>query len=117
MMSYETFKYALVNGMPEQVQWQAYQDLAAPESKRVSRGGLTSAAAVDWNKPHAPLLITSGDKDNIIPARLNKRNFNKYARNGSVLEYKEFEGRNHFVLGLPVWKEDADYILNWLAKH
>jgi hypothetical protein len=33
-----------------------------------------------------------------------------------VLEYKDFKGRNHFVLGQPTWKEDADYILKWLDK-
>lgn len=117
MMSFSTFQYAFVNDMTESVQRKAYEDLAVPESKRVARGGLTSAAAVEWTKPHAPLLITSGDKDNIIPAHLNKRNFEKYKHNGSILEYREFKGRNHFVLGLPVWKEDADYILEWLQKY
>ncbi|OOQ57774.1 alpha/beta hydrolase [Mucilaginibacter pedocola] len=117
MMSFDTFKYAFVNGLPAAKQRKAYQDLAVPESKRVARGGLTSAAAVDWKKAHAPLLITAGDEDHIIPAHLNKRNFEKYERNGSVLEYKEFKGRNHFVLGLPIWKEDADYILDWLDRN
>jgi pimeloyl-ACP methyl ester carboxylesterase len=116
-MSFSTFQYAFVNGMEPAEQRKAYQDLAAPESKRVARGGLTSAAAVDWKKTHAPLLITSGDQDNIIPAHLNKRNFEKYKKDFSVTAYKEFKGRNHFVLGLPTWKEDADYILNWLASN
>ena len=68
-------------------------------------------------KPHAPLLIMAGSKDNLIPAHLNRRNFKAYKQNGSLLEYKEFAGRNHFVLGLPTWKEEADYILNWIASH
>jgi hypothetical protein len=57
-------------------------------------------------------LITAGSEDDIIPAHLNRRNFKKYKKNGSVLDYKEFPGRNHFVLGQPTWKEDADYILD-----
>jgi len=82
----------------------------------LARGGLTKAAAVDYDKPHAPLLFTSGSTDHIIPAHLNFRNFKRYKRNGSVLDYKEFPRRNHFVVGQPTWKEDADYILEWLAK-
>lgn len=36
--------------------------------------------------------------------------FKKYKKNKSVLDYKEFPGRDHFVLGQKTWKEDADYI-------
>ncbi|QEH39690.1 hypothetical protein [Chitinophaga sp. XS-30] len=37
--------------------------------------------------------------------------------NGSVTGYKESKGRNHYVLRLPAWKEDADHIMEWLEKH
>jgi alpha-beta hydrolase superfamily lysophospholipase len=116
-MSFKKWQYAFVNGMPLAEQQKAYDENTIPESKRVARGGLTSAAAVDFNKAHPPLLLTSGSTDTIIPAHLNNRNFKKYKqREDSILEYKEFEGRNHFVVGLPTWKEDADYILEWLDK-
>jgi len=117
LMSFEKWQYAFVNGMPLADQQKAYDENTIPESKRVARGGLTSAAAVDFNKAHPPLLLTSGSKDTITPVHLNVRNFKKYKqREDSILEYKEFEGRNHFVLGAPTWKEDADYILAWLEK-
>ena len=32
------------------------------------------------------------------------------------LDEKEFKGPNHFVLGQDTWKEDADFILEWLNK-
>lgn len=117
LMSFKDWQYAFVNGMPLKDQQLAYEQNTIPESKTVARGGLTSAAAVDFSKPHVPLLIVAGSEDNIIPPHLNFRNFRKYAKNGSVLDYKEFEGRNHFVIGLPTWKENADYILNWIDKH
>jgi pimeloyl-ACP methyl ester carboxylesterase len=117
LMSLSDWQYAFVNEMPLAEQKAAYEQNTIPESKTVARGGLTSAAKVDFTKPHAPLLITSGSIDNIIPAHLNFRNFNKYTKNGSILDYKEFPGRNHFVLGQPTWKEDAQYILEWLNKN
>jgi pimeloyl-ACP methyl ester carboxylesterase len=116
LMSFADFQYAFVNGMSLDEQKRAYEANAIPESKTVTRGGLTKQAAVDWKKAHAPLLITSGSNDNIIPASMNHRNFTKYPQDGSVTEYKEFPGRNHYVLGQSTWKEDADFILDWLAR-
>ncbi|MBS1598326.1 MAG: alpha/beta hydrolase [Bacteroidetes bacterium] len=115
MMSFQNWQYAFVNGMPLEEQRNAYKTFTIPESKLVNRGTLTSAAKIDFKKSHAPLLITSGSTDNIIPAHLNMRNYKKYAvREDSVLEYKEFPGRNHFVLGQPTWHEDAAYISDWI---
>ena len=116
LMSFKDFQRAFVNGMPYEVQKTTYEKLAIPESKTAARGGLTSAAAVDFNKQHVPLLITSGSEDNLIPPHLINRNYKKYKKNDSVLEYREVYGRNHNVLGQPTWKQDADYILNWLDR-
>jgi pimeloyl-ACP methyl ester carboxylesterase len=116
LMSFKDWQYAFVNGMPLKEQREAYDKYTIPESKTVARGGLTNAAKVDFKKSHPPLLITSGSEDTIIPAHLNIRNYNRYVKNDSVLNYKEFPGRNHFVLGQPTWKEDADYILEWLSR-
>jgi len=117
LMPFDTWQYAFVNEMPLDEQQKAYDLLTSPESKRVARGGLTSAAAVDFDKPHAPLLLTSGSLDNIIPAHLNNRNYERYKKNGSVLEYKEFPGRNHHVLAQAGWESDADYVLDWIKNY
>jgi pimeloyl-ACP methyl ester carboxylesterase len=118
LMSFKTWQYAFVNGMSLADQKKAYEESTIPESKTVARGGLTSAAKVDFKKAHAPLLLTSGSTDHIIPAHLNLRNFKKYKRRSdSILDYKEFPGINHFVVGLPTWKHDADYILQWLEEN
>jgi pimeloyl-ACP methyl ester carboxylesterase len=71
LMSFKDWQYAFVNNMPLEEQKKAYEENTIPESKTVARGGLTSAAKVDFKKPHVPLLITSGSIDNIIPAHLN----------------------------------------------
>lgn len=116
LMSFKDWQYAFVNGMSLADQQKAYEENTIPESKRVARGGLTSAAHVDFKKPHVPLLMLSGSKDNIIPASMNLRNFKAYKTPGSVTDYKMFDGINHFVVGLPTWHLQADYILQWLNK-
>ena len=114
MMSFEDWQYAFVNGMPLEAQQAAYDTYTIPESKTVTRDALGDEAKVDFKKAHAPLLLTAGDTDHIIPAHLNNRNFKAYENGGSVVDYKLFTNRNHFVLGQPTWREDADYIYQWL---
>jgi pimeloyl-ACP methyl ester carboxylesterase len=117
LMSFKRWQYAFANGLPLAEQRASYDQLIIPESKTVSKGALTKDAQIDFALMHAPLLITSGNYDHIIPAHLNYRNFKKYKQNGSITEYKEFKGRNHMVLGISTWREDADYIDEWINKY
>lgn len=116
LMSFSQWKYAFTNGMDCDLQKEAYYQFAIPESKLIVRDTITKAAKVNFGNPRAPLLLTSGSDDNTIPASLNYSNYKKYKSSNSITDYKEFKGRNHFVLGQLTWKEDADYILDWLNK-
>ena len=115
-MSFDQWKYAFTNGMDCDAQKEAYYQFAIPESKLIVRDTITKVAKVNFENPHAPLLLTSGSDDHTIPASLNYANYRKYKKSNSTTDYKEFKGRNHFVLGQPTWKEDADYILDWINK-
>jgi len=116
LSSFRQWQYAFTNGMDCDEQKDAYYKYLIPESKLVVRDTITKAAKVKFENPHAPLLLTSGSDDHTIPASLNYSNYKKYKHSNSVTDYKEFVGRNHFVLGQSTWKEDADYIFNWLNK-
>jgi pimeloyl-ACP methyl ester carboxylesterase len=116
LMSFEKFQFAFTNGMPLDEQRRFYNALAVPESKRAVRGGLTKAAHVDFRKPHVPLLFLAGRQDQIIPASLCERVYKRYKDKNSVTEFV-LQDRNHSILGLPTWKQDADFIINWLQKH
>jgi pimeloyl-ACP methyl ester carboxylesterase len=117
LMSFKKWQYAFTNGMPLSEQEEAYLKYAIPESRTVGRGGLTKAAKIDFKRSPAPLLLTSGSEGTIIPAHLVKREYNKYRRAGNTkVSFKDFPGRNHFVLGQSTWKQDADYILEWLSR-
>ncbi|HEY9258521.1 alpha/beta hydrolase [Chitinophaga sp.] len=118
LMSLEQWQYAFTNGMPLEEQKAAYEANCIPESKQLSRDGLSSAAKIDFKKPHAPLLFVAGDNDNIMPQSVNRANFGKYAQNnGSITAWKLFPGRNHFVVGLPNWPEVATYIADWIEQN
>jgi pimeloyl-ACP methyl ester carboxylesterase len=117
MISFRQWQYAFTNGLPLEVQKQGYYDLAIPESKQIVRDTITKVAHVDFEKPHAPLLLISGTEDHTIPASLNFSNYRKYRSSGSVTDFKKFPGRTHYVLGQAGWEEIAEYIQNWLGKH
>ncbi len=115
-MPFEHFQYAFVNTLPLAQQRAAYDRYVVPESRGVPRQSLTSVARVDFKKPHAPLLITAGEKDHIIPASLNKANYNRYKAADSITDLQVFPGRDHFIIGSPGWQEVADFVLAWLDK-
>jgi alpha-beta hydrolase superfamily lysophospholipase len=115
-MSLEQFQYAFVNGLPLAEQKAIYDQQTVPESRQAARGALRKVAQIDFNKPRAPLLLLAGSTDNIIPASLNKTNFQKYQNSPSVTDFKEFPGRTHYGFGQTGWEELADYILDWLQQ-
>lgn len=117
LMSFRHWQYTFTNGMALAEQQASYEQLVLPESKKMARGALMKAGRIDFARQHVPLLFMAGSEDHIIPASLNHSNYKRYARySHSLTEFKEFQGRNHFVLGLPTWRENADFILDWLHR-
>ncbi len=114
-MTFEQFQYAFVNTLPLEQQRAAYDRYVVPESRGVPTSSLGAAGRVDFKRPRRPLLITAGEKDHIIPASLNRSNYKKYP-GPSITEFKEFPGRDHFLIGERGWEEVADYSLAWLEK-
>ena len=114
-MTFEHFQYTFANTLPLDEQRAAYDRHLVPESRGVPTSSLGSAGKVDFNRLRRPLLITAGEKDYIIPASLNRSNYKKY-KSQSVTDFKEFAGRDHFLIGSRGWEEIADYCLEWLSK-
>jgi len=113
-MPFEHFQYAFVNTLPVEAQQAAYDTYVVPESRGVPRQSLTGVAKIDFKKEHPPLLLIAGSEDHIIPASLNQTNHAHYRSAASVADFKEFEGRDHFIIGEKGWEEVADYSLAWL---
>lgn len=115
-MSFEDFQYAFVNTLAEAEQRAAYDRYVVPESRQVPQESLDGIARIDFKRAHAPLLLTAGSDDHIIPAGLCKTNYEKYRSSPSVTDFKEFPGRTHFIIGQTGWEEVAKYVLAWLNE-
>jgi pimeloyl-ACP methyl ester carboxylesterase len=108
------FQYAFCNTMTLEQTEIEYNKFVVPESRNIPRSSTTDEGKIDFKKPHNPLLIIAGEKDNIIPSSLNKKNFEAYKDTNSKIEFKEFAGRTHYICGQPNWEEVASYIDVWI---
>jgi non-heme chloroperoxidase len=80
--------------------------------------GTSGDGEVDWHKAdRAPLLLIGGGNDHIVPPAVPKAVLEKYSAGPAKVEYKEFEGRTHHIVGQMGWEEVADYSLDWAEKH
>jgi hypothetical protein len=117
-MTFEQFQYAWVHTLPLAEQRAAYESVIVPESRRLYRSALSQDAAIDFAKTRAPLLMIAGGKDHILPASLNRSNYQRYAKSPSVTDFKLFPQHTHYtiVAGKYGWEEVADYALEWATQ-
>ena len=115
LMTEEGFRENFANAMTETEAKKAYDDYAVHESRNVMRDAMGAAGKIDLGRPHFPLLFIGGDRDNIIPDKLNHKNAEAYTDGSGISDFKEFAGRGHFICGQPDWEDVADYISEWLS--
>ena len=109
------FHYAFCNTMTMEETQIEYNKFVVPESRNIPRSSTKNDGSIDFKKPHRPLLFIAGEKDNIIPASLNKKNFDAYKDTNSRKDFKIFPGRTHYICGQRNWEEVATYIAEWIA--
>ena len=118
----KNFHYAFVHTMSESEAKATYDQHVTPETGRIffqdAIAGFSprSPAKVNFkNRERPPLLIIGGQADRIVPAALVKRTVRKYAKAGSHVEYREFEGRTHWLIAQDGWQEIAESIEEFLS--
>ena len=117
VMTARRFHYAFGNTMTRADSDAAFEAYTVPESRNVPRSTLTRQAAIDFRKPHPPLLIVTADKDHLTPRAMIKRNVRKYRRADGTVDFAECEGRSHLLCGQAGWEEVADRVFDWIDQH
>lgn len=115
-MDEKAFHGSFANTLDEVASNQAFNEFATHDSRNVLRDCMGDDGKLDVEAPHAPLLLIAGEKDEIIPNTLTLKNFEAYTDASSVISFKEFAGRSHYICGEPGWEEVAEYVLNWLEQ-
>jgi len=115
--SKEWYHNAFFNNYSKEESDKLYETVAAPESRKLAKDPLfKSSAKLDLKKPHEPLLFIGGGNDHIFPAEFTKKMADAYKDKNSIVDFKKFEGRSHFIAGEKGWEEVAEYVLSWLKK-
>lgn len=115
--SKEWYHRAFFNNYSRAESDRLFEEIAVPESRKIARDTLLkSFAKIDFKKPHNPLLFIGGTKDNIFSSKFTERIAGSYKDKNSIVDFKAFEGRSHFIAGERGWQEVADYVLNWINK-
>jgi pimeloyl-ACP methyl ester carboxylesterase len=121
--SFETFQYAFVNALPPDQQKAVYDRYVVPETGRIFfQAGLAlmdpqNAVRVNFRNPsRAPLLLIAGEKDQNVPAAMNRSNYAKYNGSGARTDFKVFPGQCHWIIAQEGWEQVAGYISDWLEQ-
>jgi pimeloyl-ACP methyl ester carboxylesterase len=122
-LSYDQFRYAFANAVPEDEAKQLYATFAVP----ASGAPLFQDAAANFNPrteikvdtetaDRGPMLIISGEKDNTIPHAISDAAFKKQRRNPGVTEFAEIPNRGHALTIDSGWRAVAETALAFIAR-
>jgi len=122
-LTHKQFRYAFTNAIGEEESKQLYERYTVPSPARplfqVAFSTLNPNAEnkvnVD-NGTRGPLLITSGEKDHIVPPVLCEATLKRYQKSPAVTELKSFANRGHSIALDHGWHEIAEYSLKWLKE-
>ncbi|WP_037503216.1 alpha/beta hydrolase [Sphingobacterium deserti] len=110
----ETFHESFCNTLTKEDAALAFKLTATPDSRNVLRGCLGSAGEIDITLKHAPLLFISAKEDKIIPYELVEKNASAYTDVSSMVTYKEFPDRSHYICVEPGSEEVVDHVHQWI---
>jgi alpha-beta hydrolase superfamily lysophospholipase len=114
-MTHERFHYAFANTLTRIASEDIFDRFVVPESRNVPRSTLGRSAKIDFAAEHVPLQFLTGTQDHLTPVAMVRRNAGKYKAAPGEVDYREFDGRSHYICGEPGWEEVADAALTWLS--
>jgi len=122
-LTYDQFRYAFANAVPEDEAKELYEQFAVPAAGaplfQAAAANLNpwSEVKVDTDNPdRGPLLIISGEKDHTIPWAIANASYKQHKDNPNVTEIKEIEGRGHALTIDSGWREVADTALAFVQR-
>jgi len=110
------FHRSITNTLEPELADSLFEAFAVPESRATPRAATKEIASIDTQKAHVPLLFIAGLEDVIIPNVLVRKNVALYSDESSIVDFKYFPGKDHFICGAPGWQQIAEYCLQWIQQ-
>ena len=123
-LTYEQFRYAFANAVPEDEAKELFETFAVPASGaplfQAAAANLNpwTEAKVDTKNPdRGPLLIVSGEKDHTVPRSIAQASYKKQLKNEeAVTEFVEVPGRGHALTIDDGWRDVAGTALTFIQR-
>ncbi|MFE5392937.1 alpha/beta hydrolase [Streptomyces sp. NPDC056568] len=124
-LTYDEWRYAFANTFSEEQARATYEYYHVPapggivwsSSLANLRPGHTDTYVDFHNSTRAPLLFLSGERDHLMPPKVQRANAAHYKGKGTVTDVKVFPGRSHLMAVQEGWREIADHALDWALAH
>ena len=122
-LTYDQFRYAFANAVPEQEAQALYETfaVAAPakplfQAASANLNPWTEVKVDTKNPDRGPLLIVYGEHDHTVPRAIARASYNKEKRNPGVTEIVELKGRGHALTIDSGWEAVAQTALDFVTR-
>lgn len=123
MLSYEQFRFAFANAVPEREAKALYDAYPVPGSgiplfqAAFANFNPASETKVNSKNPErGPMKLISGQKDNTVPWAIANASFKKQKRNQSITEIEEVPNRGHSLVIDSGWRDVAQIALDFITN-
>jgi pimeloyl-ACP methyl ester carboxylesterase len=122
-LTYDQFRYAFANAVPEDEAKELYETFAVPASglplfqaAAANLNPWTEAKVGTGNPGRGPMLLISGEKDHTVPWAITNASYKEQSRNEGVTEIVEIPNRGHALTIDSGWREVADTALAFTQR-
>jgi non-heme chloroperoxidase len=122
-LTYDQFRYAFANAVPEEEAHQLYDEFAVPapgaplfQAAAANLNPWTEAKVDTENPNRGPLLVVSGERDHTVPRAISDAAFKRQRKNKDATEFVEMAGRGHSLTIDNGWREVADTSLAFVKR-
>jgi non-heme chloroperoxidase len=122
-LSYDQFRYAFANAVPEDEAKTLYETYSVPgpgepifQAAAANLNPWTEAKVATKNPDRGPLLIISADNDHTVPWAIANASFKKQKHNEGVTEIVKVDGRGHALTIDSGWHEIAEKSLAFVQR-
>ena len=123
MLTYEQFRYAFANAVPEEEAHTLYDTYSVPgpglplfQAAFANFNPRTEASVHTKNVARGPLLIIDGEKDHTVPWKIANASYKRYRHSKSPAEITKIPGRGHSLTIDSGWRDVAETALAFLEK-
>jgi pimeloyl-ACP methyl ester carboxylesterase len=122
-LTFEQFRFAFANALEEAEARELYDAyaVAAPgmalfQAATANVNPWSQLKAQPRNPARGPLLIVSGEKDNIVPHAMASAAYRRQKVNAAPTEFRELPRRGHSLIVDSGWREVAETALEFLER-